>query len=283
MVLTNNVNELRLLIKKSSAGNVGLVPTMGALHAGHLSLVKRAVESTSLVVVSVYVNPTQFNDKSDFSRYPRTIEADVALLQSVLRSNDIVFAPTDAEMYPEPDTRQFSFGNLEKVMEGPLRPGHFNGVGQVVSKLFKFVEPDKAFFGLKDFQQVAVIKNLVKQMGVDIEIVPCPIIREPDGLAMSSRNQLLEPKIREVAPAIYQTILKAATMFGKEEPEEIKKYVFSSLEATGLLVAEYFEIVDDVDLEVLNSNKQIDSSNKYYGCIAVQAGKIRLIDNIAMN
>jgi len=282
MKVTSKVDDLKRIIKESSLTPVGLVPTMGALHEGHLSLVSSAIASSSLVVVSIYVNPTQFNDKEDFSRYPRTTEADLDLLGKLLRETDVVFMPTDEEMYPERDERRFDFGNLEKVMEGPLRPGHFNGVGQIVSKLFLQVEPDIAFFGQKDFQQVAVIKNLVKQMNSDIKIVPCPIVREPDGLAMSSRNRLLVPDIREAAPAIFKTLSEIPIMFKKREIREIKQFVSEAIDSTKKLEVEYFEIVDDTELEPLTQNADIKNSRKYFGCVAVKAGKIRLIDNIAM-
>ena len=282
MKIIEGVTELKSMIRKSGLKPVGLVPTMGALHDGHISLVKNAINMSPLVVVSIYVNPTQFNDKEDFERYPRTTGEDIDLLNNILRPNDILFAPTDEEMYPEPDTRKFDFGNLENVMEGPLRPGHFNGVGQIVSKLFLHVEPDMAFFGLKDFQQVAVIKKLVAQMGFGIQIIPCPIVREKDGLAMSSRNRLLEPSIRSEAPVIYRSLLEAATMFGARDINEIKEAVSNKIETTGILKVEYFEIVDDTDLFPLHNNDQINTTKKYYGCIAVIAGKIRLIDNIAM-
>ena len=283
MKVVHKVKRLKSLVKKSASKTIGLVPTMGALHDGHLSLVKKAIESSDVVVVSIYVNPTQFNDKSDYARYPHTVKADIKALRELLRAQDIVFVPTDEEMYPEPDTRHFDFGKVEQVMEGPLRPGHFNGVGQIVSKLFMLVEPDKAFFGLKDFQQVAVIKNLVKQLGMNIEIVPCPIIREKDGLAMSSRNRLLEADRRAVAPIISKAIYAAAEKFGKEEIAEIKKSVVDTIDGTGLLKVEYFEVVDDTELVPIYSNADIDPSKKYYGCVAVQAGAIRLIDNVAMN
>jgi pantoate--beta-alanine ligase len=282
MKIVERVDELKSLIQKSNLVPVGMVPTMGALHEGHISLVKNAINRAPLVVISIYVNPTQFNDKNDFNRYPRTTEKDIELLEGVLRPNDILFLPSDDEMYPEPDTRKFDFGNLEKVMEGPLRPGHFNGVGQIVSKLFMHVDPDIAFFGLKDFQQVAVIKNLVRQMGADIEIIPCPIVRENDGLAMSSRNSLLEPSIRNEAPVIYKSLSMASRMFGEREITEIKKIVSDIVESKGILEVEYFEIVDEIELVPLKKNEDIDRLKNYYGCIAVRAGKIRLIDNVAM-
>ncbi len=282
MKIIERVADLKSLIHEPDLTPLGLVPTMGALHDGHISLVKRAISLSPLVVVSIYVNPTQFNDREDFNRYPRTTKEDISLLDKVLRPNDIVFTPTDEEMYPEPDTRKFDFDILENVMEGALRPGHFNGVGQVVSKLFSFVGPDLAFFGLKDFQQVAVIKKLVRQMGVDVQIVPCPIVREKDGLAMSSRNRLLEPAIRREVPVIFKSLVVAASMFGRKDINDIKEAVWDMIEARGILKVEYFEIVNDTDLSPIKNNDEIDPAKEYYGCIAVKAGKIRLIDNIAM-
>lgn len=282
MQIANTKKELQKQIAEVALSPVGLVPTMGALHEGHLSLIRKSIETTPLTVVSVYVNPTQFNDKEDFNKYPRTIENDLSLLKNILRDNDIVFTPTDKEMYPEKDTREFHFGNLDNVMEAVHRPGHFNGVGQIVSKLFENVKPDMAFFGLKDFQQVAVVKNLVKQMGADITIVPCPIIRESDGLALSSRNRLLDPEIRKAAPAIYKTLCTAASMFPDTKVSDIKKFVDENISMTKLLKTIYFEIVDDEDLIPLSDSSPI-LNKSYYGCIAVLAGKIRLIDNVIMN
>lgn len=281
MIVVSKKEELKEMIRTCRTSSVGLVPTMGALHEGHLSLIKRSIESTQTTVVSIYVNPTQFNDKTDFSRYPRTLEADLAFIETTMRKDDIVFAPSDEEIYPEVDNRSFGFGNLDHVMEALHRPGHFNGVGQVVSKLFDIVRPDMAFFGLKDFQQVAVIKNLVKQMGVPITIVPCPIIREADGLALSSRNRLLDPAVRKVAPEIYRTLQQTVGMFRHETISDIKLFVRERIDATGLLNVIYFEIVDDIDLIPLDDDTT-PSDKHYYGCIAVQAGDIRLIDNIAL-
>ena len=206
MKVISTVNELQNEIRKMQLAPVGFVPTMGALHEGHLSLVAAAAEQCPVVVVSIYVNPTQFNDKNDLRNYPRTLDADLKLLEKVLRNTDIVFTPDDKEIYPEEDKREFHFGNLDKVMEALHRPGHFNGVAQVVSRLFEIVKPDIAIFGMKDFQQLAVIKELVRQTGNKVKIIGYPIIREKDGLAMSSRNMLLEPEIRKNAPVIFKTI-----------------------------------------------------------------------------
>ena len=221
----DDLTGIRALAQKKP---VGLVPTMGALHMGHISLVSQAIERCPLVIVTIYVNPTQFNDKKDLKKYPRNIEKDLELLGKVMRNDDIVFTPGDKDIYPVKDTRIFDFGNLDKVMEGEHRPGHFNGVGQVVSRLFSIIEPDIAFFGQKDFQQLTIIRELVRQSGNKPEIVACPIIREPDGLAMSSRNQLLTPEIRENAGVIYNTISKVSPMLKVMNLEEVKDFVISS-------------------------------------------------------
>ena len=205
MKVLNTVIELQNQIRNMQSDSVGFVPTMGALHNGHISLVENALAQCQVVVVSIYVNPTQFNDKNDLKNYPRTLENDLELLEAVLRENDIVFTPDNKEIYPVEDNREFHFGNLDNVMEARLRPGHFNGVAQVVSRLFEIVKPDIAIFGLKDFQQLAVIKALVSQTGNKVRIIGHPIIREDDGLAMSSRNRLLEPEIRKNASIIYKT------------------------------------------------------------------------------
>ncbi len=280
MKVVSKVSELQELIRKAQPAPVGFVPTMGALHDGHLSLVKNATGQASLVVVSIYVNPTQFNDKEDLRKYPRNIPEDLGMLKSVLRKNDIVFTPDDHEIYPAEDTRVFSFGNLDKVMEAMHRPGHFNGVAKVVSRLFEIVKPDMAFFGQKDFQQLAVIKELVKQTGDKVRIVGCPIVREEDGLAMSSRNRLLYPGIRKNAGVIFKTISKASRMFKKCNIAEIKKYVVETIGSTEGFDVEYFEIADDSELIPLEDKTGIRKERSYYGCVAVRAGKVRLIDNI---
>src|SRR5665647_2947747 len=206
MQVISSVTELHNYLGKMHLAPVGFVPTMGALHEGHMSLVESAVTQCPVVVVSIFVNPTQFNDKNDLKNYPRTPDSDLELLQKILRKTDLVFTPTVKEIYPEEDKRKFHFGNLDNVMEALHRPGHFNGVAQVVSRLFEIVEPDIAIFGMKDFQQLAIIRALVKQTGNKVRIIGSPIIRENDGLAMSSRNRLLSPEIRKNAPVIYKTI-----------------------------------------------------------------------------
>lgn len=280
MKIISTISDLQSSIKNALLTPVGFVPTMGALHEGHLSLVKRAVDENPLVVVSIFVNPTQFNDKDDLKRYPRTPEADAGMLNTVLRENDLVFMPGVEEIYPVPDTRIFNFGNLDRVMEASHRPGHFNGVGQVVSRLFDIVMPDVAYFGQKDFQQVAVIRELVRQLNYGIKIIPSPIVRESDGLAMSSRNMLLEPGIRKDAPVIFRTISEAAKMIKTKDIPEIKDFVFKTINLKPGFDVEYFEIADEIELVTVSSKSMMKKGTRYFGCIAVKAGKIRLIDNI---
>lgn len=279
MKVISTVAELQNQLVNMRLSPVGFVPTMGALHEGHLSLAESAVKLCPVVVVSIFVNPSQFNDKNDLKNYPRTPEKDTELLKKVLRHDDIVFIPEVKEIYPEPDTRDFHFGNLDNVMEALHRPGHFNGVAQVVSRLFEIVKPDLAIFGLKDFQQLAVIKALVKQTGNKVKIIGHPIVREKDGLAMSSRNRLLEEEIRKQAPVIFKTISAVSDMLKKADIPEVKLLVSESINKISGFNVEYFEIVDDTDLIPVNSRHEISRKKRYFGCIAVKAGKIRLIDN----
>ena len=280
MIIINTIKELRRHIKKLHLAPVGLVPTMGTLHKGHLSLVINALNECPLIVVSIYVNPAQFNDEEDLKNYPRTLEKDLALLKKYLRENDMVFTPDDKEMYPTEDNRIFNFGNLDSVMEALHRPGHFNGVAKAVTRLFDIVRPQIAYFGMKDFQQLAVIREIVRQKKYKIRISGNPIIREPDGLAMSSRNLLLDKKHRQKAPVIYRTISSASAMLGELDIPEIKEYVRKEIEKTGDLRVEYFEIVDDKKLVPVNTKDRMKKNKRYFGCVAVRAGKIRLIDNI---
>ncbi|HPI67912.1 MAG TPA: pantoate--beta-alanine ligase [Bacteroidales bacterium] len=280
MKVVTTVKELHRELGKVIFHPVGLVPTMGALHEGHLSLVMNAIKECETVIVSIYVNPEQFNDKEDLKNYPRNTEKDLGMLQGVLRENDLVFMPPDKEIYPEKDTRIFNFGNLDNVMEALHRPGHFNGVAKVVSRLFELTNPDISYFGIKDFQQVAVVKALVKQCGFNIRISANPVVREANGLAMSSRNQLLEPLIRDQAPVIYQTLRKVSSMMKEKDIPDIKNFVRNNIENHKDFEIEYFEIVDDVELIPVSRRKEIKTDRRYYGCIAVKAGKIRLIDNI---
>ena len=280
MKIISTVRNLQEELKGSAFTPVGFVPTMGALHEGHLSLVKNAAGKCSLVIVSIYVNPTQFNDKEDLKNYPRPLKKDLSLLGGVLRQNDIVFTPDDKEMYPSEDRRAFSFGSLVNVREALHRPGHFNGVALIVSRFFEIIDPDIAFFGLKDFQQVAIIKELIRQYKYKVRIEVNPIIREPDGLAMSSRNVLLEPRHRKNAPVIYRTISEAPALLRKDDIPDVRNHIIKAIEKIAGFRVEYFEIVDDRKLIPVNSKKQTGKGKRYYGCIAVRAGNIRLIDNI---
>jgi pantoate--beta-alanine ligase len=280
MKTINTVIELQNQLRKTDLSPLGFVPTMGALHEGHLALVRNAVLKCPVVVVSIFVNPTQFNDKNDLRNYPRTPDNDLKLLAGVLRETDLVFTPEEKEIYPEKDTREFHFGNLDHVMEALHRPGHFNGVAQVVSRLFDIVKPDIAFFGEKDFQQLAVIKALVEQTGNKVKIIGIPIVREKDGLAMSSRNRLLDPDKRIQASIIYKTISSISSMMKYADIPEIKSFVERSINNIQGFHVEYFEIVDDKDLISVTGKDELGMNKRYFGCIAVLAGKIRLIDNI---
>jgi pantoate--beta-alanine ligase len=280
MKVASTIKELRTHLEKIHLPPVGFVPTMGALHNGHLFLVNTAIKECPVTAVSIFVNPTQFNDKEDMKNYPRTLDSDLQMLGKILRENDVVFTPATHEIYPEEDKRIFQFGNLDKIMEGLHRPGHFNGVAQVVSRLFEIVKPDIAFFGQKDFQQLSIIRELVRQTGDKVKIVSCPIVRKKDGLAMSSRNQLLEPGIRKNAGIIFRTISSAAGMAKDKNISDIKEFVKVAINQVEGFSFEYFEIVDEVKFMSISSRSDIKRETKYFGCIAVRAGKIRLIDNI---
>lgn len=266
-----------LFTARKEGKTVGLVPTMGALHEGHASLVKRSVKENDVTVVSVFLNPTQFNDQGDLDRYPRTLDADCALLEKV--GADYVLAPSVEEMYPVPDTRQFEFPPVSTVMEGAKRPGHFNGVCQVVSRLFYIVRPDRAYFGEKDWQQIAVVKQLVKYIGMPIQIVECETIREKDGLAKSSRNTLLADDERAIAPEIYKALKNGVEYSQKHTVQETHDKVVADINAVDGLDVEYFSIVDG---NTLQDVENWDDSPYVVGCITVYCGKtpIRLIDHI---
>ena len=277
MIVVETVDKLRafLAAARAEGKSVGLVPTMGALHEGHASLVQRSVAENDVTVVSVFVNPTQFNDKGDLERYPRTLDADCALLSSL--GANYVFAPSVEEVYPEPDTRVFDFAPLDKVMEGVYRPGHFNGVAQIVSKLFMYVEPDRAYFGEKDFQQLAIIREMVRQLGFKLQVVGCPIVREKDGLALSSRNTLLTPEQRITALAISKTLFASLDYAKLHTLMETKQMVEQAIAGTEGLELEYYEVVDGNTLQPVAS---WDDTDYIVGCITVYCGKVRLIDNI---
>lgn len=268
-------NELFYLRKANK--KIGLVPTMGALHQGHASLVKQCVADNDITIVSVFLNPTQFNDPKDLERYPRTFEEDCKILNEV--GADIVFAPSPKEMYPTPDNRHFEFPPTSTVMEGAKRPGHFNGVCQVVSRLFYITKPHNAYFGEKDWQQICVIKQLVKFLNLDINIIECPIIREESGLAMSSRNALLTSEERAIAANIYRILKESVTKKDSLSVGELQQEVINSINAIDQLEVEYFEIVDGNTLETVHS---WNDSPYIVGCITVYCGAtpIRLIDHI---
>lgn len=277
MKIIRTVAELKEHLATAHAnGSVGLVPTMGALHAGHRSLVERARAENDTVVVSVFVNPTQFNNASDLATYPRTEEADAAMLEAV--GVDYVFMPSVAEIYPVEDTRIFDLGPVAEVMEGAMRPGHFNGVAQIVSKLFAFTLPTRAYFGEKDFQQIAVIRRMAELEGFkDLEIVDCPIVREADGLALSSRNVRLSAEQRTVAPAI-SLVLRSSLIWAEEmSVSDLKSKVISTLNQFPFMDVEYFEIVDSLSMQPIT--EWADSACPV-GCITCYCGDVRLIDNI---
>lgn len=277
MKVIRTISELKqeLSACRNAGQSIGFVPTMGALHQGHASLVRRAVAENDIAVVSVFVNPTQFNDKNDLKNYPRDLQADCELLESI--GTTYVFAPEVEEMYPEPDTRVFSFAPLDTVMEGGCRPGHFNGVAQIVSKLFYAVEADKAYFGEKDFQQLAIIREMVRTLEIPIEIIGCPIVRESDGLALSSRNMLLTAEERNRALTISRTLFASLEYAMSHTLAETKSFVEDVINTTEGLKLEYYQIVDGNTLQEIAN---WDDSDYVVGCIALFCGKIRLIDNI---
>ncbi len=263
---------------RSEGLSIGLVPTMGALHAGHKSLVDCARAQNDVVVVSVFVNPTQFNNAADLATYPRTEAADEALLDA--SGVDYMFLPSVEEVYPQPDTRVFNLGPVAEVMEGPMRPGHFNGVCQIVSKLFGMVKPHRAYFGEKDFQQIAVIRRRVELEGFDVEIVDCPIVREADGLALSSRNVRLTPEGRQVAPGIHRVLAESVRL--KENgmnPGEVEDEVVRQINSLPGLTTEYFSIVDAITMQPLAAWESAGAAGAV-GCVTVYCGDVRLIDNI---
>lgn len=279
MTVITTVKDLEAALAevRKEGKKTGLVPTMGALHAGHASLVKRCVEENDVTVVSVFVNPTQFNDKNDLASYPRTLDEDVALLDKY--GADIVFAPSADEIYPEPDTRRFSYPPVDTVMEGARRPGHFNGVCQIVSKLFYMVSPDRAYFGEKDFQQIAVVRAMVRDLKLPVELRPCPIVREESGLALSSRNTLLTDDERHTAAAIHAVLGESVAMRETCSVDEIRAFVVERLNAIEGLEVEYFQIVDAETLQPVGTWTE---ASGIVGCITVYCGSrpVRLIDNV---
>jgi len=279
MLVFAKIKSIQQKIKSLKKGtSIGFVPTMGALHKGHLSLIKQAKKENDIVIVSIFVNPTQFDKKEDLINYPKTIDIDLSLLKSIYC--DIVFTPTAEEIYSNNiQSKSFSFDGLEHQMEGKFRDGHFNGVGTIVKRLFEIVTPHKSYFGEKDFQQLQIIKKMVEKHQIPIKVIGCDIFREKDGLAMSSRNSRLTKKHRKVAPFIYKTLNKAKIEFGTKNASEIVKMIENEFKKQPLLELEYFEIADE---ETLQSIKNKDQKRKYRAFIAVFADKIRLIDNISL-
>lgn len=277
MLIFAKIAELQAFLseKKTLGLTIGFIPTMGALHQGHISLIEAGKRGCKLSVCSIFVNPTQFNDKSDLSRYPRTPEKDIELLKKA--NCDVLFMPTVEEIYPEIEETRFDFGNLDKILEGEHRPGHFKGVAQVVKRLFEIVRPDKAFFGSKDYQQVLIVKALVKQLNAPIEIVPCPILRDADGLAMSSRNTLLNDEERKVASLIPKMMNEAKLIVNTRGINAAKDFIKNQTSLHDLMKLDYYEVCDEHDLKQLNDKESI---NKAVSLIAVFVGKIRLIDNL---
>jgi len=262
--------------KRSKGKSIGFVPTMGALHQGHLELVKRACYENDLAACSIFVNPIQFNNPEDLNKYPRTLEADLKLLEET--GCHLVFAPSVQEMYPEPVTKRYDFGQLEGVMEGEHRPGHFNGVAVVVKKLFDIIQPDRAYFGEKDFQQLRIIQSLVRMEKIPVNITPCPTIRESDGLAMSSRNRRLSAEERAIAPEIYRTLLGAKELAKKIPVIELKGISIARLQSKGFRV-DYFELADTDSLQPVATWEE---SSGVIACVAAYLGSVRLIDNMIL-
>jgi pantoate--beta-alanine ligase len=277
MLTVTTIQEVQNILSpmREEGKSIGFVPTMGALHTGHTELMRRAADENDVLVVSIFVNPTQFNNPNDLRSYPRTLNEDLEKCKQV--GVTLVFAPEVNEIYPTPDTRQFDFGQLDKVMEGRFRPGHFNGVAQVVSKLFDIVKPHRAYFGQKDFQQLAIIRRMVSDLSIAVEIIGCPTIREADGLAMSSRNTLLTPEQRQNAPIIAKTLHQARNKAGEMSVKEMLNWVVQQINGNPFLEVEYFEIANAQTLESVNDWSDAPS---LVGCIAVQVGNVRLIDNI---
>ncbi len=280
MIKVEKINDLKSWVKdqRLRGRSIGFVPTMGALHEGHLALVKRAVSENDKVVSSIFVNPLQFNRPDDLEKYPRSLASDLEMLESA--GCHLAFCPGAKEMYPAPEIKVYDFGELDKVMEGRHRPGHFNGVAIVVKKLFDLVEPHRAYFGQKDYQQLQVIRALVAAENMNVEIVACPTVREPDGLAMSSRNRRLTPSQRREAPKIFRALDNARNMYPGTGVDVIKAMVINEINASAHLEVEYFEVSDAETLLPLTSPGQ---NQKLVACIAVNAGNVRLIDNVLFN
>jgi pantoate--beta-alanine ligase len=275
MILIETVEKLKevLFRIKSNGKTIGLVPTMGALHEGHISLIKKAKSENQVVVVTIFVNPLQFNDPNDLEKYPRDLEKDLLLIENF---TDIVFAPSEKEIFPTPPTEKYDFGDLDKIMEGASRPGHFNGVATIVKRLFDFVQPDRAYFGEKDFQQLAIIRKLIEQTKLDVGIVSCPVVRESNGLAMSSRNQLLSFAKRNIASKVYGAINKSKAL-NLTNVKKINDFVLAEVKKLEPVTLEYFTMIDDATLQPVES---LDYAKGVVACVAYVVGEVRLIDMI---
>lgn len=279
MKIFHTIKEVKdyISLQRNGEKSIGFIPTMGALHEGHIELVKRSKKENDFTVASIFVNPIQFNNPDDLARYPRTLETDQKQLEAA--GCDLVFVPSAEEMYPEPDNTQFDFGHLDKVMEGKFRPGHFRGVGVVVKKLFEIILPHRAYFGEKDFQQLAIIKYMVKSHAMLVDIVPCPTVREPDGLAMSSRNRRLLPEQRAAAPIIYETLRNTLETYNWFTPEGVNSLVTTGIETSPHLRVEYAQVVDADTLLPFDDWQDVVHA---VICVAVFAGDVRLIDNLRL-
>lgn len=288
MLVLHKINEIKAVIseKRRQGNKIGFVPTMGALHPGHISLINFSKQENDLTVCSIFVNPTQFNNQSDLKHYPRTPDADIKLLEDA--GCDILYMPEVSDVYPENDTRKFNFGYLDTILEGTTRPGHFNGVGQVVSIFLEGIKPDRAYFGSKDYQQVMVVKNLVKQLGLAVEIVACPILRESDGLAMSSRNTRLSAEERKIAAFIPQWMQEAIILIKEKGIDAAKQFINEKVSSVSEMKLDYYEVCDAETLEPISEIKSVTLSGveghqKAISLIAVFVGNIRLIDNWMVN
>lgn len=281
MIIFEKIEDLRAHLAeiRKEHESIGFVPTMGALHDGHLALVRRSKSCTGYTVCSIFVNPVQFNNPDDLLKYPRTLEKDIALLEQV--QCDVLFHPSVKEMYPDEITEKYDFGYLEQIMEGAHRPGHFNGVAIVVKKLLDIVDADRAYFGEKDYQQLMIVKELVRQCGIRTQIIPCPTTREPDGLAMSSRNTRLGQAEREAAPVIFKTLKQIPEFLKTNSIENLKNWVTAQINESGFLQVEYIDIADASDLHIIDNHDF--KGQKLIACIAVHAGPVRLIDNFQFN
>jgi len=275
MILIETIEKLKevLFRIKSNGKTIGLVPTLGALHEGHISLIKKAKSENQVVVVSIFVNPLQFDKPIDLERYPRDLEKDLLLIESI---TDIVFAPSVSEIYPTEPIESYNFGELENVMEGASRPGHFNGVATIVKRLFDYVQPNRAYFGEKDFQQLAIIRQLVQQMKADITIVSCPVVRESNGLAMSSRNQLLSFAKKNIASKVYGSIIKSKAL-GTANVKKISDFVLTEVKKLEPVTIDYFTIIDEATLQPVES---LEDAKSVVACVAFTIGDVRLIDMI---